>query len=105
MFKKARGITGDGIAPFTFSITHDDNGNLVWTTEKKAGSTKDKIIVLFGNGYKQNEIAEIVGCKKQYVSSVKIKAVKDEILTESGEFTTQGKNQYEGFNIDRLLQQ
>jgi hypothetical protein len=102
-FTKARGVLGEGAAPFSVKVFPDNHGGLKWTTDDVGSSSREKIVALLGNGTPQKDIPTLLKCDKGWVSRVKAKAVNDGYLTKSGEFTPEGRIHYEGVDIDELL--
>ena len=100
-FTKARSVYGAGATPFSFQIV-DQDGGLTWVVDEKGSGSREMIIAMLGQGIPQKDIPEILGCHKAWVSRVKKKAVEDGFLTESGEFTPQGKEAFGGVNLDGL---
>lgn len=98
---KARGVYGESAAPFALQIV-DVDGRLTWTTETTKKSLKDVIIAMIGNGIPQKDISDILGKAKSYVSKVKVSAIKDNILTRTGDFTEKGKLHYGDIDIEKF---
>jgi len=99
-FEKSRGVYGDGIADFTFSLGQDENGNMVWLTNGiSPKDNKGLIIAMLGEGNMSKEIEAKVGVSKQLVSKHKIWAVNKGYLSEDDKtgqitFTDRGREEY-----------
>ena len=73
-FEKSRGFHGDDAAPIEAQLTTDIHGLPMWTTITLEDSVYLRVIDLFNEGMKQNEIAEEVGRNKSNISRMIKKA-------------------------------
>ncbi len=105
-FEKSRGVCGESLSPFTFSIGKDSAGHTILLTDVSiSSSNKERIIALLGSGKSQSEVATIIGCSKQNVSKHKDWAAEKEYLVENGNrgcftFTKEGRDKYATYLID-----
>jgi hypothetical protein len=99
-FPKNRSLTGPEAAPFTFEITTDPRGGLIWAVINRRESRKELIIALLGNGLTQKAIGDIVTVDKAYISRIRTGARKDGLLNDTG-FTLKGRDKFAGFDIEK----
>jgi hypothetical protein len=103
-FTKARGVYGEGAAPFSFQLIEGTAGSLTWGTETAGAQTKQLIIALLGNGIPQREIPALLGIQRAWVSKVKKAAIEEGQLTEKGnDFTDTGRVKYGNLSIEGLV--
>lgn len=104
--EKARGVCGEGLQDFTFSIGENEGGNLVWLTDAITNTgNKNKIIALLGNGKSPKEIVYELDVTKQLVSKYKIWGVDkgflyDQKVNGQCQFTKKGEETYAACLID-----
>jgi DNA invertase Pin-like site-specific DNA recombinase len=67
-FEKNRGLYGDDVKPFEAALHFGDGQEMSWSTRSIEQSTSDKVVTLFNDGVKQNDIAEELGIDKSNVS-------------------------------------
>ncbi len=105
-FEKARGVSGDSLSPFVFSIGEDSDGNTVWLTDEPTSSgNKGRVIALLGSGKTPSEITETVKCSKQAVSKHKNWAIEKGFLSEDSRtkritLTESGREKYASYQVD-----
>lgn len=73
-----------------FKLTADDGGQYVWTWAPVRQQARAAIIEMLDQGAKQNEVVEVLGVTKGYVSKVRTKAIKDGLLSEKNKLTMDG---------------
>ena len=89
---------------FTFEITEHKNGGLTWTVTNQRESRKETIIALLGNGVSQKTISDLMGVDKAYVSRTRTTAIKQKLLSDSGDsFTASGMLKYGGVDIEKYV--
>jgi putative DNA primase/helicase len=81
-FEKARGLTGNDVAPFLATLTTDFDGKRVWVRECLEKSTAEKVADMLNDGYSQTEIGDILKITKGAVTKAKQKAVGMGLLKE-----------------------
>jgi len=67
-FEKNRGLYGDEVKPFEAALHFVSGQEMSWTTRSIEQTTLDKVVTLFNDGVKQNDIAEELGIDKSNVS-------------------------------------
>jgi len=67
-FEKNRGLYGDEVKPFEASLHLDNGQEMSWSMRSIEQTTFDKVVTLFNDGVKQNDIAEELGIDKSNVS-------------------------------------
>lgn len=91
-FSKARVSTSDLplIADIQFKLEQDESGQLVWTWGNVKKETKIEVLKMIDEGAKTNEITDVLGITKGYVSQIKNRAIKAGELTSAGKLTPDG---------------
>ena len=92
-FKKSRLSTKDIslLQDYEFKLINN-NGRNEWAWSPVRIKNKIEIIRKVDEGIKQEDIAEILGVSKGFVSQVKTKAIKDGQLDSHGKLTPEGRN-------------
>ena len=92
-FKKSRLSTKDIslLQDYEFKLINN-NGRNEWAWSPVRIKNKIEIIRKIDEGIKQEDIAEILGLSKGFVSQVKTKAIKDGQLDSHGKLTPEGRN-------------
>jgi len=67
-FEKNRGLYGDEVKPFEAALHIDADQKMSWDTRSIEHATFNKVVTLFNDGVKQNDIAEELGIDKSNVS-------------------------------------
>jgi putative DNA primase/helicase len=67
-FEKNRGLYGDEVKPFEAALRIDADQKMSWNPRSIEHATFDKVVTLFNDGVKQNDIAEELGIDKSNVS-------------------------------------
>ncbi|MBA7496948.1 DNA primase [subsurface metagenome] len=79
------------IADIELELTRDEKGKLIWVWGAVKKKLKDKILEMFDQGMKNQEIADALGKAKGFISREKYRAIKNKLLTEKNKLTEQGK--------------
>jgi len=61
-------LYGDEVKPFEAALHFVSGQEMSWTTRSIEQTTLDKVVMLFNEGIKQNDIAEELGIDKSNVS-------------------------------------
>jgi putative DNA primase/helicase len=80
-FEKNRGLYGDEVKPFQAALHFVSGQEMSWTMRSLEQTTLDKVVMLYNEGVKQNDIAEELGIDKSNVSR-HIKKAKESGLLE-----------------------
>ncbi|MDO9069795.1 MAG: AAA family ATPase [Deltaproteobacteria bacterium] len=67
-FEKNRGLYGDEVKPFEATLHLGNGQEMSWSTRSIEQTTLDKVVTLFNEGVKQNDIAEELRIDKSNVS-------------------------------------
>jgi len=67
-FEKNRGLYGDEVKSFEAALRIDADQKMSWNTRSIEHATFNKVVTLFNDGVKQNDIAEELGIDKSNVS-------------------------------------
>jgi putative DNA primase/helicase len=84
-FEKNRGLYGDEVKPFEATLLMDERQEMSWSTRSIEQSTFDKVVILFNEGVKQNDIAEDLGINKSNVSRYVKRARESGLLDREGD--------------------
>jgi hypothetical protein len=84
-FEKNRGLYGDEVKPFEATLLMDERQEMSWSTRSIEQSTFDKVVILFNEGVKQNDIAEELGINKSNVSRYVKRARESGLLDREGD--------------------
>jgi putative DNA primase/helicase len=68
---KARGVTGDALAPFEASLAQGPDGGLTWGFADHADMMRDRVRAMLADGMSVRDIAEDVGMSKSAVHRMK----------------------------------
>jgi putative DNA primase/helicase len=93
-FTKARGVFGECANSFNMRFINNGKNGLIWTTDEPGSGSRETIIALLGHGISQKDIPALLNCGKAWVSRVKAKAIREELLTKNGAFTPKGKLEF-----------
>lgn len=91
-FTKARVKTSDLnlISNTEFHLNQNESGQTVWTYKNVKAERKLEVIKMLDEGFDQKAIAEAMGISKGYISKIKKKAIKDNLITANGKLTQSG---------------
>ena len=92
-FKKNRMSVKDWglIQDYEFRLT-EVNGHVQWAWSSAKKKNQIEIIRMIDEGMKQEDIANVLGVTKGFVSQIKTKAIKDGHLDSHGKLTLEGKS-------------
>ena len=71
-------------------MVQDESGHYVWSSSNVKGAHKKEVLKMIDEGADQKAIAKTVGLSEGYISKIKNKAVKDDLLTPKGKLTMDG---------------
>ncbi len=103
-FKKSRARLSDLplLAEVEFTLTEKD-GQVQWAWGGVKKKTQIEILRMIDEGVTQKDIAELLGVTKGYVSQVKTKAIKDNLIGRNGQLTQSGYELvYQGPDEDQV---
>jgi putative DNA primase/helicase len=78
------------IADTQFQLTEDEKGRLVWSWGNVKAETKIEVLRLLDEGHKQNDVAQILGMHKGYVSKIRKQAINEGHMTPKNKLTQSG---------------
>lgn len=79
------------IHDISFQLEEADDGVVTWATNKPRLNSKKEILRRFGDGERQADIAQVLGCSRANVSGVVRRAKAEGLLTASGKLTEKGR--------------
>lgn len=79
------------IQDYEFRLT-EVNGHVQWAWSSAKKKNQIEIIRMIDEGMKQEDIANVLGVTKGFVSQIKTKAIKDGHLDSHGKLTLEGKS-------------
>jgi 5S rRNA maturation endonuclease (ribonuclease M5) len=91
-FTKARVKTANLnlISNTEFKLDQNEKGQTTWSFKNVKAAHKMEVIKMLDEGFDQKTISEALGISKGYLSKIKKRAIKDNLITANGKLTQSG---------------